>query len=54
MGEWGRVTDKLNENANTDREGRAYTRVFFASASHEIRTVRAASRCPSNYGSTPV
>jgi MraZ protein len=36
MGEWGRVTDKLNENANTDREGRAYTRVFFASASHEI------------------
>jgi MraZ protein len=36
MAEWGRVTDKLNDNTNTDRGSRAYSRVFFASASHEV------------------
>jgi MraZ protein len=36
MAEWTRVTDTLNDNANTNRESRAYNRVFFASASHEV------------------
>lgn len=36
MPEWTRLTDSLNENSDSSRQSRAYNRVFFASASHEI------------------